>query len=177
MNPDKYFKEIKAEVLEGWYRSIIENYPKDSGKFFLGVKDRFANPVGYSIKTAIDSIYDEVFGEFDAAALDKALETIIQVRAVQDFAPSEAVGFLFYLKTEIRKLAPNREKYPETAERIEISLERIDRALLAGFDKYMQMRERLYEIKSSERKKTFSRMVDRLNRKYGYEEKNDEIKL
>ncbi len=177
MNPDKYFNEIKAEVLEGWYRSIIESYPKGSGKFFHGIKDRFANPVGYSIKTAIDSIYDEVFGEFDADALDKALETIIQVRAVQEFTPSRAVGFLFFLKTEIRKLAPNRDKYPETAERIEIALDRIDRAALAGFDKYMQMRERLYEIKATERKNTFSKMVDRLNRKYGFEENNDEIKL
>ncbi len=43
----------------------------------------------------------------------------------------------------------------------------IDKSVSFCFDKYMDIKQKLFEIKANEMKATFGRMVDRLNKKYG----------
>jgi hypothetical protein len=69
-----------------------------------------------------------------------ALDALIRIRAVQDLTASQAVGFVFLLKPILRELAP-----------VDDSLnDRIDRLALMAFDKYMQCREQLADIRVNE---------------------------
>ena len=47
----------RAAILDRWLQLIIESYPADSSIFLKQEKDRFVNPVGYTISQEIASIY------------------------------------------------------------------------------------------------------------------------
>jgi len=88
----------KVAILERWHLLILDTYPADSSRFLKQEKDRFANPVGSIISAGIEALYDELIGEMDPDRLSTCLDSIIRVRAVQDFSPSNAVAFIPLLK-------------------------------------------------------------------------------
>ena len=50
----------KPAVLAKWYRRIAESYPAETTLFLEREKDRFANPVGYSIRQSIEGLFDDL---------------------------------------------------------------------------------------------------------------------
>jgi hypothetical protein len=51
----------------------------------------------------------ELLGEMDQARVAGALESIVRIRAVQNFSASESVGFVFLLKGILRGRWKGRE--------------------------------------------------------------------
>jgi hypothetical protein len=99
----------------------------------------------------------------DTGKMSRALDGMIRIRAVQDFTPSEAVGFVFQLKTVIRRVvhdAPEGLDNPNLLGDVEM---RIDRVALLAFDKYMECREQLHKVKTDEIKSRTMRLLDRIN--------------
>jgi len=92
----------KAAVLGKWHALVLDTYPADSSAFFKKEKDRFLNPVGFTIATEIESLYDGLLQGTSCDQLSASLDSIIRIRAVQDFSPSKAIGFLLLLKKAIR---------------------------------------------------------------------------
>lgn len=88
------------------------------------------------MRDALTTLTEQVLGDMNAEKVKAALDAIIRVRAVQDFAPSEAVAFVFAL----------REIVESTAE----VQARIDQVALAAFDTYMKCREQIAEIRVRE---------------------------
>jgi len=174
MDISKAFEEHKKNISNKWYDLAIQNYPADSGKFLNARIDKFSNPIGYTHGDNLPIIFDEILKGETSPALTEALEQIIRLRAVQEFTASQAIGFIFQLKTVLRE---NLSSYAGKKADIKDLLEfesLIDGVALIGFDIYMEMKKKIFEIKSSEQKKTFSTMVERLNKKY--EKYDNEIK-
>jgi hypothetical protein len=130
-------------ILEQWIARTIECYPAEVVPFLSGEGDRFRNPVGYTLQLSLTTLLEQLRGNMDAARIDPALDAIIRIRAVQDLTASQAVEFVFLLKPILRELAAEGDNQ-------ESLNERIDRLALMTFDKYMQCREQLAEIRVSE---------------------------
>ena len=105
-----------------------------------------------------------------------SLDEIIRIRAVQDFTPSAAVSFIFGLKELIREelvddtvgatyTSPLQEvqNHPELFELDS----RIDKIALLAFNKYMECREKVHEIRANELKKRSRGIWERKNKKQG----------
>ncbi len=78
------------------------------------------------------------------------LNDIIKVRAVQNFLPSDAAGFILSLKNIIRKeLGPEirDEKLFDDFREIEAE---IDKTALIAFDLFMEAREKIFQLRIQE---------------------------
>ncbi|MDI6814817.1 MAG: RsbRD N-terminal domain-containing protein, partial [Dehalococcoidales bacterium] len=80
----------------------MNTYPSDTSRFLKQEKDRFLNPVGYTISQEIGAVYEELLQGMDFGKLSASLDNIIRIRSVQDFSPSQAIAFIFLLKKAIR---------------------------------------------------------------------------
>ena len=132
-------------IVERWFARTAEAYPALTTQFLSAEPDRFRNPVGHALRENLGALTGELFGAMDAGKIAAALDGILRIRAVQDFTPSQAVGFMFLLKPIVRELAAGDD--PSALER------RIDQLALAAFDVYMQCREQLSEIRVNEVKR------------------------
>jgi hypothetical protein len=140
-------------ILDRWKKVLLDAYPAELTPFLEGEDDRFRNPVGYAIVQGLEGIYDGLVGSTgDTAA---AIEEIIRIRAVQEFSPSEAVGFLMPLKGLIREAAQKAaKKSPDIsssllAEIIRVETE-IDRMTMFAVDCYVQCREAVFRVRVRE---------------------------
>jgi hypothetical protein len=132
----------QEHVAELWLRRVLSSYPGQSAEFLATERDPFRNPVGSTIRRALGILLDELLLGMDQGRLDAALDSIVQIRAIQDLPASRAVEFLFQLKDILRtQLAgPDRELLDS----------RIDDLTLLAFDLYVKYRERTYQAKANE---------------------------
>ena len=93
----------KADIVKKCFDLTVEAYPPETAGLLKRERDRFLNPVGFTIRSEIENIFDEVVGAMDAERLFASLENIIKIRAIQNFAPSEAISFVYLLKRSIRE--------------------------------------------------------------------------
>jgi hypothetical protein len=129
-------------ILEQWIARTIESYPRAVVAFLSGTDDRFRNPVGCTLQASLTTLFEQLRGDMSTAHIDPALEAIVRIRAVQDMTASQAVGFIFLLKPIVHELAPDNDR--------QMLNERIDQLALMAFDKYMQCREQLVDIRVRE---------------------------
>lgn len=156
--------ERKEFILEKWFERIINAYPADTARFLKDQKDRFANPVGATITRGLEGILEEILKdeqEQDRAA--EFIDNIIRIRAVQNFSPSQAVSFVFLLKTIIRDELSGDILRRYHAEEVLALESQIDSLALVAFDIYMSCREKIYEIKSNEARDMTFRLLQRAN--------------
>ncbi len=140
----------KAAILDRWYHLIMETYPPDTSLALKRQKDRFANPVEYTISQETKVIYEGLLQNTITDRLSASLDNIIRIRAVQDFTPSQAIAFIFLLKKAIREvLADDLEKAGHYKELLDFET-RIDKLALLALDMYTACREQVYEIQLNE---------------------------
>ncbi len=161
MNLQDFLRKKKASILKRWFQLILETYPADASGFLKKEKDRFANPVGHSISSGIEALYEELLGGRDPANISRVLDEIIRVRAVQDFSPSRAIGFIFYLKKCIREELGDELRDDRIAGEFLKLESRIDNLALLSFDIYMKCREKMYEIRANEVKNRTFMLLER----------------
>jgi hypothetical protein len=147
-----WLSQRRAAILQRWFARVVETYPADAGKFLQQQSDPFSNPVGQTIRRGLEALLDQLLLSFDAGTTASTLEDVIRIRAVQDFSPSQAVGFLFSLK-EIVRQELNAEGQASAAAEWPAFEARIDRLALLAFDVYMHCREKVFEIRVSEMKR------------------------
>lgn len=150
-------KEKKSEISAKWFDAIIETYPADNSGFLKKQKDRFLNPVGYTFTQGIDSLLDELIDGEDIKDTASLLNDLIKVRAVQNFSPSKAMGFIFSLKKVIREELNKEIRQNQINEELLGFESRIDDLALFAFDIYAKCRDQLSDLKTDELKRmTFS---------------------
>ena len=148
----------KSPIVKKWCDVVLTTYPQESQKF-LNQKDRFANPIGNSIFKGIESLYDELLQDADCEKISLSLAEIIRVRAVQEFSPSKAVGFVFGLKNIIREELTNELQQNGVSEEWATFESRIDGLSLLCFDIYSQCRQKIYDIRVNEVKNQSARLL------------------
>jgi len=72
---------------------------------------------------------------------------------VQNFTPSQAVGFVYLLKPIVRKYFGKNQKKLKLDELLELE-SKIDGMALIGFDVFMACREQIYSMKSNTERNT-----------------------
>jgi hypothetical protein len=163
--PKMSFRDIlqqkKSAILERWFRLILDTYPPDASQFLKKQGDPFANPVGCSISRGVEELFDELIDEGDSDVVAPILDQIIRIRAVQDFSPARAVGFVFELKKSIRQELADELRAGATEHDLVELESRIDRMALLAFDIYMVCREKVYEIKANEAKNRTYMLLER----------------
>lgn len=151
----------REAVLEKWFDAIIATYPRETSNFLARQKDRFRNPVGYAIERSIGPVYDQIAGAMSRDDLLESLDGVIRIRSVQEFTPSEAISWIFRLKPIVREVLGARVWEPDCSTDLAELDVRIDRVAMLAFDKYVECREKLFEIRAGEIRRQTSRLMER----------------
>ena len=163
MQLENLLVQKKDVILKKWFDLVIETYPDDTSNFYKRQKDRFANPVGMTILPALEAVLEELFHGMDRETLKSFLDPIIRIRAVQGFSPSQAIAFIFSLKSVIREIFAKEIHNVEFAAALLSFESKIDTLGLISFNVYMECREKIYELKANETKNRVFRAFERAN--------------
>jgi hypothetical protein len=130
------------DIAEVWLGRVLRSYPGQSAEFLATERDPFRNPVGSTIRLALGILLDELLLGMDGSRVHGALDSLMQIRAVQDLPPSRALEFLFQLKRILHHQVSGADR--------ELLDGRIDELALLAFDLYVKYRERTYQAKANE---------------------------
>ncbi len=150
-------------VVKQWQRAIMESYPADTPDFLEKKKNRFANPVGHTIVSETGPLYDELLGEMDADVIGISLSKIIRIRAVQDFTPSQAVGFVSSLRGLIRAQVADQTMDKSLFEELSTFEDRLNELQNAAFNIYSECRDRMADCRVNETKRRHAKLVEKLS--------------
>jgi len=145
---DRDIAEHQDGILKRWIDHTIEGYPQETVKFLRSKTDPFANPVGAGLREGLAELLDGLIRGVEPESLSSALDRVIRVRAVQDFAPSAAVSFVFDLKDLVREALGVTNADGEKS--MDMIGNRIERLGLIAFDVYMGCREQMWAIRAQE---------------------------
>ena len=140
----------KSSIVDIWIQLIVETYPSRTSGFLKSQKDRFSNPVGFTISSTAECIYDEIINGSDFGKIKLLLNDIIKIRAIQNFSPSSAIGFIFSLKKVIRDELGAELSEKKNVDEFSKLESAIDRIALIAFDLYMEAREKVFKIRVNE---------------------------
>lgn len=163
MSLESILSNKRSTIIKKWRDVIIETYPGDTQRFLRKEKDQFANPVGFVIGKEIESLYDELTKGGELDKISACLDSIIRVRAVQDFRPSDAVGFVLKLKKVIREEVREKPHINGLSGDICALEDRIDETALLAFDIYSKCRQEIYEIRVKEVKNHLGKLLKQAN--------------
>jgi len=154
MDFNRKLEKNKKEIIDQWFLVTINSYPQDTAKFFGKLKNRFDNPVGTATAQSLEETFDLMIQkEFNADKIETALDSIIRIRAVQNFSASQAVSFVFELKQIIKTVLNDDRDSAFDA--------KIDQTALAAFNRFMKCRENIFLLKATESKRRIHRAFER----------------
>ncbi len=134
--------QTREAIAEAWLERILRTYPSQASRFLKNEKDSFRNPAGHAFKEALPILLDELLLGMDKEKIVPALDSIVRVRAVQAFTPSQAVAFVFELKEVLRTSGLDSD--------VEQIFDRIDQLALMAFDIFQHCREQVYQSRVEE---------------------------
>jgi hypothetical protein len=153
----KLLKRRKSDILAKWFDLVVSTYPPDTMRFLKSQRDPFANPVGQTTRTSLETLLALLMGDPTPRQLVEALDPIIRIRAVQQFTASNATGFAFGLKGVLKEQFKTDLKDDSLFREFCVFCDRIDQMGLAAFDAYMQCREKISTLKvATERDRFYS---------------------
>lgn len=153
-------EENRSKIVDEWFKSTIKTYPKEKSDFFKKNKDSFANPVGKTISQSLEEILKGLTDDVTNEKMKEILDPAVRLRAVQEFAPSSAVSFIFFLKSVIRDIL--KKKLNSKIEKELIVFEsKIDMVSLIAFDIYMNCREQIFTYKANHVKERTLKLLEK----------------
>lgn len=156
--------EHKDDIVDGWLKQTLASYCTDTALFLQREDNRFANPVGNTLRIGIEKIFEALLEDSDSEKVCSQLNEIIKIRAVQDLTPSRAISFVFDLKKIIRSVLKKELRASEIRSALEAFETRIDQVALFAFDIFVRCREQLYALRVDEVKRSVSTVFKRLER-------------
>jgi len=160
MNLKDQLIEKKPAILKKWFEAIADTYPKDTAGFLKKQKAQFTNPVGYTLAEGAEKLFDALLQGMIADTVSSFLDSMIRIRAIQEFSPSEALAFIFQLKKIIRQeLGAEVLRQQGIADELAAFDSAIDDLALFSFDIYMRCREKIYDLKANEARNMTFRLL------------------
>jgi hypothetical protein len=129
-------------IADRWFVRLLRTYPGQVARFMADETDQMRNPVGQTCRQSLGVLVVELLGGMNPCRVRKAIEAVMQIRAVSAQSASEAVSFIFELKEIVRE--------DRAGALLDPLLDRIDEMALLAFDQYMEHRERLHEAQKNE---------------------------
>lgn len=136
-----------------WKDEVVYTYPAETAGFLKNKKDQFSNPLGHTIMLSIERLYEGLINNIDRERIESIIDPLVRIRALQDFTPSKAVGFMLSLKKIIRLELGSELKNEGMTEKMLHLESQIDEFSLIAFDVYMKCRDKINDIKVNEIKK------------------------
>jgi hypothetical protein len=133
--------DTSQAILDRWVSQTIESYPAQMHSFLRSEDDPFRNPVGNAIKENLGTLVRELMGTMNKDAIISSLGALLRLRAVQDLTPTEAVRFIFDLRTIVYEVTGNVDHALQS---------RLDSLALTAFDQFMICREQISELRIKE---------------------------
>jgi len=150
VGPLQQLRERQADIATRWTEQVLTSYPADTATFLRRQKDPFANPVGAAIHNGLEAVVAALLAGDDLAEALPHLEDIVRIRAVQEFTPSQAMGFVLALRGAAEAAMGKAAGEPKVARELRQLSERVDALALAAFDFYTQCRQQVYELRLAE---------------------------
>ncbi len=175
MSLSDLLKRNCSAILKRWFDLILETYPADSATVMRKDTNPFSNPVAATLSRETAVLYGELCGGSDTGRDSASLEAILRIRSVQNFSPSEALGFVFLLKKAIADTLKGDLHQEERIEEWQEFQSKIDKMALKAFDLYTDCREKICEIRVSQaraEKEMAFRMMERMGHLKGKGEKD-----
>nr|NJM01216.1 hypothetical protein [Desulfobacula sp.] len=143
----------KESFIKKWFQATIDTYPPQSAKILGKDSNRFDNPIGAITHEALAEVFNQILNDFTPESLEKALDPVIRIRAVQAFSASRAVSFVYALK-DIGEALLDAGVIREF-DRL------VDQIALASFNRFMKCREEIFLLKAVESKRRIHRAFER----------------
>jgi hypothetical protein len=147
----------QSGILKRWFDLAVGAYQSDAVTFLRRQKDGIANPVGGSLREGLAGIFDILVealkarsgGElaFESERLWVHVDRIVRIRAIQNFTPSESIGFFYETKDLLRKVVGGQASKAEMAAELAAVETWLDRLLFLAFDVYASCREDLFKVR------------------------------
>lgn len=163
MDFEELLQQKKEAIIQRWLDAALSTYQAEASAAFARQRDPFANPVGHSLREGTRGIFEALLEGADPAEVGRYLDDMIRIRAVQEFAASQTLSFIFELKNAVREEVGDRCRDPRLAAELTRFDGRIDGIALAAFDVFVDCRERVCELRVNEAKRRVSWIVGKLN--------------
>ena len=148
MELQEALRNNRYKIVDKWVAYTLATY--QSSEFFQKEKDPFANPIGNTVRSSLKALFILLIKGGDGALFKEPLISIMHLRSVQEFSPSQAVAPLNAVKHITREvLASDKETKDFINELYDFEFA-VDLAVLAAFDLYMECREKIYQIRIDE---------------------------
>jgi hypothetical protein len=150
----------KSAILKKWFDAVADTYPDNTSSFLKKQKAQFTNPVGYTLAEGLEGLFEALLKGMIPDTVKTFLDSIVRIRAIQDFTASEAVSFVFLLKKIVRQELGNEIlQQPGMNDELTGFDSSIDDLALYSFDIYMNCREKIYELKANEARNMTFRLL------------------
>lgn len=150
----------KSAIVKKWFDAVAETYPDNTSAFLKKQKAQFTNPVGYTLSEGLEGLFEALLKGMIPDTVSSFLDSIVRIRAIQDFKPSEAVAFIFLLKKIVRQeLESEVLKQQGMNEELAVFDSSVDDLALYSFDIYITCREKIYELKANEARNMTFRLL------------------
>ncbi len=163
MSLDNIIKQNKSKIINLWIRKFTDTYPEESASFFREGPGQFANPVGHTFRTNLENIFDEMFQDCDREKMQTYVDPVVRIRAVQGFAPSEAVCFLPMLRESVWETCGREIKKQDLLSSWIEFLGRVEWLTNISFDVYMKCRELLWKQRAEFMNSRTHKLLERAN--------------
>jgi hypothetical protein len=151
----EFLSRNKVILVSQWLETALQPYAESTRRFLLLEKDPFRNPVGHSLRVGLPLLLEAILDGRELREAAPALDTILRIRAVQDFSATEAVSFILSLK-EVLRHALNAGGERDKNDHLLMPLfTRIEDMARLAHQMFMQCREQIGTIQSNETKRRF----------------------
>ena len=140
-------RQRRTAIVSRWSDHVLAAYSASGAAFFRGEADPFHNPVGATIKKAVDDLFGHLTAPADGDTPAGALDAILRIRSVQELTASQAIGFVFAVKGLVRAELAEPLHAGLAAELMAFHA-RVDALALQAFDTFMTCREQVWEIRA-----------------------------
>lgn len=161
MHLEKLLSDRKGDIVGRWFNSVIDTYAPETARIFKSRGNQFTNPVAASTQKSLQGVFSGLLQPANPDQLATALDPLVRIRAVQNFTPSQAIGFVFTLKTIIRNILGHELRTKQLADQLTAFDKKIDDLALTAFDVYMQCREKIYDLKAGQERNSVYRAFAR----------------
>lgn len=153
--------ENRSAIVSQWFETVVGTYHEETRGSLRKQNAPFANPVGFNTAQGLEGLFDGLLKGMLPSETSRFLDGIVRIRAVQEFAPSEALRFIVQLKDVVRKVLAEALRDPAIAGELAEFDSAIDDLALFAFDLYMQCREKIYDIKAKEARNMTFRLLQK----------------
>ena len=154
----------RTALVEEWFAATLTSYPAHTAQFLRREADRFRNPAGHALRESLAAVFDAVMLSDDWDRAGRALNDLVQLRAVQDFTAAQAVGFIPPLKGIVRRATTAGIEDQGSGMTLSQLDARVDRLMLLASGMYEKCRARMAGIRVNEAKRR-TWLLDRVHRR------------